>query len=78
MLRIVHERFIPNKVLLLADGGAAQEQLARWLPVIGNITRRNGRATAYICEDYVCQLPTSDLGIAAELLDGTWKPDSKR
>jgi uncharacterized protein YyaL (SSP411 family) len=78
MLRLVHERFIPNKVLLLADGGAAQEQLARWLSVIGSITRRNGKATAYICEDYVCQLPTSDLGIAAQLLDGTWKPDSKQ
>jgi uncharacterized protein YyaL (SSP411 family) len=78
MLRLVHERFIPNKVLLLADGGAAQEQLAGWLSVIGSITRRNGRATAYICEDYVCQLPTSDLGIAAQLLDGTWKPDSKQ
>jgi uncharacterized protein YyaL (SSP411 family) len=77
MLRLVHARFIPNKVLLLADGGAGQEQLARWLSVIGNITRRNGRATAYICEDYVCRLPTSDLAVAAQLLDGTWKPDSK-
>ena len=78
MLRLVHERFIPNKILLLADGAVGQEQLARWLSVIGSITRRNGQATAYICEDYVCQLPTSDPGIAAQLLDGTWKPDSKR
>jgi uncharacterized protein len=78
MLRLVHERFIPNKVLLLADGAAAQEQLTRWLSIMGSITRRNGEATAYICEDYVCQLPTSDLGIAAQLLDGTWKPDSKQ
>jgi uncharacterized protein YyaL (SSP411 family) len=77
MLRLVHERFIPNKVVLLADGGAAQERLAGWQSVIGSITRRNGKATAYICEDYVCQLPTSDPAIAAELLDGTWKPDSK-
>jgi uncharacterized protein YyaL (SSP411 family) len=78
MLRLVHERFIPNKVLLLADGAGGQDQLIRWLPVIGSITRRNGQATAYICEDYVCQLPTTDLGIAAQLLDGTWNPDSKR
>jgi len=70
ILRLVHERFIPNKVLLLADGGAAQDQLAGWLSVIGSITRRNGQATAYICEDYVCQLPTSDLRIVAQLLDG--------
>jgi uncharacterized protein YyaL (SSP411 family) len=74
MLRLVHERFMPNKVVLLADGGAGQQQLARWLSVVGSITRRNGRATAYICEDYVCQLPTSDLAVAAQLLDGTWKP----
>jgi uncharacterized protein YyaL (SSP411 family) len=78
MLRLVHERFIPNKVVILADGGAAQKELAGWLPVIESITRRNGRATAYICEDYVCRLPTSDLGTAAQLLDGTWKPDSKQ
>ena len=77
MLRLVHERFIPNKVLLLADGGAGQQQLARWLSVLESITRRNGRATAYICEDYVCRLPTSDLTVVAQLLDGTWKPDSK-
>ena len=74
ILRLVFDRFIPNKVLLLADGGAAQRQLAGWQPAIESITRRNGRATAYICEDYVCRLPTSDPGIAAQLLDGTWKP----
>ena len=78
MLRLVHSRFIPHKVLLLADGAGGQEQLARLLSVIGSITRRDGKATAYICEDYVCQLPTTDLGTAAQLLDGTWNPDSKR
>ena len=31
MLRLVHERFIPNKILLVADGGPGQQQLARWL-----------------------------------------------
>jgi len=77
MLRLVHERFIPNKILLVADGGAGQQQLAQWLSIVGNVSRRDGRATAYICEDYVCQLPTTDLGTAAQLLDGTWEPDSK-
>jgi uncharacterized protein YyaL (SSP411 family) len=77
MLRLVHERFMPNKILLLADGGAGQQQLAQWLSVIGSVSRRDGRATAYICENYVCQLPTADLGTAARLLDGTWKPGSK-
>lgn len=76
MLRLVHDRFIPNKILLLADGGPGQQRLAAWLPFVKGVSRKDGRATAYICEDYVCQLPTADLDIAAQLLDGTWKPGS--
>lgn len=76
MLRLVHDRFIPNRILLLADGGPAQQQLAQWLPFVKGVRRKDGRATAYICENYVCQLPTADLRVAAQLLDGTWKPGS--
>ncbi|MCH7825989.1 MAG: thioredoxin domain-containing protein [Acidobacteria bacterium] len=70
LLRLVHERFIPNKILLLADGAENQAQLARWLPFVQTIHPIDGRATAYICENYVCNLPTSDPEIVARLLDG--------
>jgi hypothetical protein len=76
MLRLVYDRFIPNKILLLADGGPDQQQLAQRLPFLKSVSRKGGRATAYICENYVCQLPTADLGVAAQVLDGTWKPGS--
>jgi hypothetical protein len=69
LLRLVHDRFIPNKVLLLADGGRGQEQLAGWLPFVKFVQRKDGRATAYICEDYVCKLPTAEPEVVA-LLDG--------
>jgi uncharacterized protein YyaL (SSP411 family) len=68
MLRLVHERFIPNKFLMLADGAAGQRQIARWLPFVDSIRQKEGKATAYICENYVCKLPTADLKVAAELL----------
>lgn len=74
MLRLVHDRFIPNKIVLLADGGAGQRILARWLPFLDSVSRKDGRATAYICENYVCRLPTADPQVAARLLDGTWTP----
>ncbi len=70
LLRLVHERFLPNKILLLADGGVGQKQLTRWLAFLQGVTRKQGRATAYICEDYVCKLPTSDPQTVARLLDG--------
>ncbi len=69
LLRLVNERFIPNKILLVADGAQGQKQLAQWLPFIQTVTRKQGRATAYICENYACKLPTADPHEVARLLD---------
>ena len=70
LLRLVHERFIPNKILLLADGGRGQKQLVEWLPFIQSVSHKQGRPTAYICENYVCKLPTNDPQTVARLLEG--------
>ncbi len=69
LLRLVRERYIPNKIVLLADGGPGQKQLAEWLPFVEGISRKQGRATAYICENYICKLPTADPQVVARLLD---------
>jgi len=69
LLRQVYTRLLPNKVLLLADGGAGQQQLARWLPFVAGAHRLQGHATAYVCENYVCKLPTTDPETMARLLD---------
>ncbi|MBI3669251.1 MAG: thioredoxin domain-containing protein, partial [Acidobacteria bacterium] len=71
LLRLVHERYIPNKILILADGTQSQKQLAQWLPFLEGVTRKQDRATAYICENYVCKLPTNDSKVVARLLDQT-------
>jgi uncharacterized protein len=70
LLRQVNTRFLPNKILLLADGGTGQKQLAVWLPFVAGAHQIEGRATAYICEDYICKLPTSDPQVMGRLLDG--------
>ncbi len=69
LLRQVNARFLPNKILLLADGGMGQQQLARWLPFVAGAHRVKDRATAYVCENYVCKLPTTDPRVVAQLLD---------
>ena len=71
ILHEVHKRFIPNKVVLLVDGGVVQQQLSENLEVLDSLREIEGKATAYICEDYVCQLPTNEIGIVAALLEGT-------
>ena len=69
LLRLVNDRFLPNKILLLADDGAGQRQLARWLPFVASVHPLQGKAAAYICDNYACKLPTADPKVAARLLD---------
>lgn len=69
LLQLVHERFLPNKILMVADGADGQRQLSEWLPFIGSVGPKQGQATAYICENYVCKLPTADPQVVAGLLD---------
>jgi uncharacterized protein YyaL (SSP411 family) len=67
MLREVHNHFLPNKIILLVDDESKQK-LVHYLPFIENMTMINGKATAYICQNYVCQLPTNDVRKVAEML----------
>jgi uncharacterized protein YyaL (SSP411 family) len=71
LLRLVWQRYIPNRVLILVDGAQRQRQLAEWVPSLATVRRKQGRATAYICENYICNLPTTDPQVVARLLDGS-------
>jgi uncharacterized protein YyaL (SSP411 family) len=51
LVRVVFEPFLPNKVV--AGNGAA-------IPLLQGREMREGKATAYVCEHYVCQAPTAD------------------
>jgi uncharacterized protein YyaL (SSP411 family) len=70
LLRLVHERYIPNKLLILADGAASQAEVARRLPFIEAMHPLDNKATAYICEEYACRVPSSDPRVVARILDG--------
>ncbi len=61
MMREIHSHFLPVKILLLADGGAGQEWLSSYVPFLKSVTRIDGKATAYICENYACQVPTNSV-----------------
>jgi uncharacterized protein YyaL (SSP411 family) len=59
LLVAVRNRFLPNKVVLLADPA---------LPHTAPMVPLDGRATAYLCENFTCQRPTNDLERFVELL----------
>ena len=68
MLREVHRHFLPNKILVLADGGAGQKFFADQVEFMKSIRPTDGKATAYVCENFVCQLPTTDTKTLTGLL----------
>jgi uncharacterized protein YyaL (SSP411 family) len=76
MLHEVHRHFVPHEVLILADGGAGQQFFSVRVEFMKNVDKIDNKATAYVCENFICQLPTTDLKKFAALL--TWqRPGSK-
>ncbi len=68
LLREVHTHYFPGKILLLADGGDGQKWLGEKLEFIRTVAPIGGKPAAYVCENFVCQLPTSDQTKLRELL----------
>lgn len=68
LLEIVRTEFRPNQVVLLADGGPGQEFLAGHAEFYASLTTTNDKATAYVCENFTCNLPTTDPDKLRELI----------
>jgi uncharacterized protein YyaL (SSP411 family) len=68
LLAEVHRRFLPNKVLLLADGGEGQKYLEEKLEALRGMKPVDGKPAAYVCENFTCQAPVTDPKALARLL----------
>jgi uncharacterized protein YyaL (SSP411 family) len=69
MLKVVQAAYIPNKILLLADGAEGQKFLASNLEFLREMQPIDAKATAFVCENYACQLPTTDLNVLRKQLE---------
>ena len=58
-------RFLPNRILTVVAEGEELERHARVVPLLDGKTARDGRATAYVCENRICDLPTTDPAVFA-------------
>ena len=57
--------FLPNRILVIAVSGADQKEQARLVKLLDGKVPRDGKATAYVCEGGVCDLPTTDPNVFA-------------
>ena len=68
LLQELHSRFLPNRVVLLVDGEESRKTLAAYVPAVEDMTALDGKAAAYVCENYTCQLPVTDVEKFGQLL----------
>jgi hypothetical protein len=69
MLELLCGKFMPNTVVLLHDEDKADLALYEIVPFIKNRTAVEGKATAYVCENYACKKPVNDINDFEGLLE---------
>jgi hypothetical protein len=68
MLKLIRGKFLPNTVLLLHPQENAESDIDKIVPFIQNLTAIEGKATAYVCENYTCNRPVNTIGELDKLL----------
>ena len=57
--------FLPNRILTVVVEGEDLTAQMKLIPLLEGKFARDGQATAYVCENRVCDLPTTDPDIFA-------------
>jgi hypothetical protein len=68
LLAEVHSRYLPNRVLAGARDG--DRAAAAAIPLLEGRGAVEGRATAYVCRNYTCDLPVTEPAALGRQLDG--------
>ncbi len=56
MIKVVHQHYLPNKILAYADP-EFKDNIQRDLPVIDGKISEDGQGKIFVCENYTCQSP---------------------
>ncbi len=70
MLKALRKHFIPNKVVLLRPGEDISPEIATLAGYTKDLMSIEGNATAYVCHNHSCNLPTTEIDTMLKLLKG--------
>ncbi|HLY36979.1 MAG TPA: thioredoxin domain-containing protein [Candidatus Binatia bacterium] len=68
LVATVRRTYVPNRMLTVATDGDEVARQAELIPVAAEKSALHGAATAFVCEQKVCALPTSDPAVLADQL----------
>jgi hypothetical protein len=69
MLRRLAARYLPTTATIPLDPGPAGDVPRSLNPFLGGLTPLNGTPASYVCRNFVCDLPVTDPGALAALLE---------
>jgi hypothetical protein len=68
MIRALRTHFIPNIIVVLRPSDEPSPDITRLAEYTKHQSAIDGKATAYVCLNYNCQIPTTDSGKMLEML----------
>jgi uncharacterized protein YyaL (SSP411 family) len=68
LLKEVHRHFLPNTIVILADANAGQKYLGERNEAVRAMSLVEGKPAAYVCENFTCKAPVTDLKQLSDLL----------
>jgi uncharacterized protein YyaL (SSP411 family) len=68
LLKEVHRHFLPNTIVILADANEGQKYLGERNEAIRAMSMVEGKPAAYVCENFTCKAPVTDVKRLSDLL----------
>ena len=68
ILKALRRKFVPNKVFLLRPVEQESPEITRLAEFTKDLSSINGKATVYMCLNYTCQIPTTDIEQMLEII----------
>ncbi|MCF8011012.1 MAG: thioredoxin domain-containing protein [Clostridiales bacterium] len=62
MISSVHRQFTPNTLLILHQEGKNKDKIEKLIPFVKEQKPVDGKATAYICQNFTCHAPVTEAG----------------
>ena len=68
LLKEVHRHFLPNTIVILADANEGQKYLGERNEAVRAMSLVEGKPAAYVCENFTCKAPVTDVKQLSDLL----------
>jgi uncharacterized protein YyaL (SSP411 family) len=70
MLREVASHYLPFSIVIPIEPGERQAALAGSMPFVASMAARHGHSTAYLCRDFTCAAPATDVeGLRQQMVE---------